>query len=214
MVKASSNLTRSLLTAGVLAGPIYLAVGIVEGLTRSGFDFTRHDLSLLSNGDLGWIHIGLFWLTGALVIAAAVGMRRAMATGRGRTWAPLMLGLYGLGLIGAGIFSADPGFGFPPGTPEKVTTVSFHGLMHFVTAGTGFIGLIVACFIMARRFAEQGQRGLRQFSLATGIIFLAGFFGIASGSGNGWTILGFWIALIVAWAWISTVSAQLKHAAK
>jgi hypothetical protein len=47
------------------------------------------------------------------------------------------------------------------------------------------------------------------YSVATGVLFLAGFVGIASGSGNGWTILGFWIALILAWAWICFMAARL-----
>ena len=47
--------TRALLCCGVLAGPIYIVVGLVQALTREGFDLTRHDLSLLANGRLGWI---------------------------------------------------------------------------------------------------------------------------------------------------------------
>ena len=39
-------LTRSLLGYGVLAGPFYLAVGLVQALVREGFDFSRHPLSL------------------------------------------------------------------------------------------------------------------------------------------------------------------------
>lgn len=49
--------TRALLCCGVLAGPIYIAVGLVQALTREGFDLTRHDLSLLANGRLGWVQI-------------------------------------------------------------------------------------------------------------------------------------------------------------
>jgi hypothetical protein len=38
-------------------------------LVRDGFDIRRHALSLLTNGDLGWIQILNFVLTGLLVIA-------------------------------------------------------------------------------------------------------------------------------------------------
>jgi hypothetical membrane protein len=105
-----------LLTGGIIAGPIYILVGLVEVLTRPGFDPTRHDLSLMANGDWGWVHVALVIGTGLLTIGAAMGLRRALHGSRGGTWGPLLIGLYGVGLVGAGIFSADPAFGFPPGT--------------------------------------------------------------------------------------------------
>src|SRR5256885_15815170 len=80
-----AKLTRVLLLCGVVAGPIYVIVGVIEMLTRPGFDPTRHDLSLMSNGDWGWIHISLIILTGLLTIAGAVGMRRGLRGGRGGT---------------------------------------------------------------------------------------------------------------------------------
>jgi Protein of unknown function (DUF998) len=208
---ATSSLTKTLLTCGAVAGPLYLAVGLTEALTRPGFDLTRHDLSLLSNGDLGWIHMANLILCGLLVVAGALGMRQALRQGVGRRWGPLLVGLYGFGLIGAGIFVADPAYGFPLGTPLDAHTISGHGLLHFVTGGTGFLGLIAACFVFARRFAALRQRGWQVFSLVTGVVFMAGFFGIASGSGGGWRLLGFWIAVVLAWAWLSVLSVHLRR---
>src|SRR3989441_5108147 len=112
----TTTVTRTLLACGAVAGPLYLVVGLAQAFTRPGFDLTRHPLSLLSNGDLGWIQITNFLLSGLLVVAGAVGMRQALASGRGRTWGPLLVGVYGLGLIGAAFFVADPAQGFPPGT--------------------------------------------------------------------------------------------------
>jgi hypothetical protein len=77
--------TRSLLGAGMLAGPLYLIVGYAQALTRAGFDFRRHPLSILSNGELGWIQVANFLVSGALVIAGAVGVRRALTGSRGGT---------------------------------------------------------------------------------------------------------------------------------
>jgi hypothetical membrane protein len=132
------NSTRLLLKAGVIAGPVYVLVGLIHALIRPGFDLTRHDLSLLSNGDLGWIQITNFLVSGGLTIASAIGMKRVLHEGKGKTWGPLFVGLYGVGLIGAGIFSADPMNGFPVGAPVT-NTISFSGLMHFVTGSIGFI---------------------------------------------------------------------------
>ena len=209
-----AKLTRVLLLCGVVAGPLYVIVGVIEMLTRSGFDPTRHDLSLMSNGDWGWIHISLLILTGLLTIAGAVGMRRVLRGGRGGTWGPLLLGIYGLGLIGAGFFTADPALGFPPGTPADAHAISWHGLLHFICGVIGFLGLIAACFVFARRFAAQRQRGWVAYSVATGVIYLAAFAGIAVGSNSVGVImtiviLAFSVAVVLGWAWVSVMAAKL-----
>jgi uncharacterized protein DUF998 len=211
MVDRKANVTGVLLAAGAIAGPLYLVVGLVQAFTRPGFDLTRHDLSLLSNGDLGWIQATNLVVSGLLVVAAAVGMRRAVRAGRGRTWGPLLVGVYGLGVVGAGFFSADPAMGFPPGTPANAGAVSWHGLMHLVCGGTGFLSLIASCFVFARRFAGQSENGWAVYSAITGVVFLAGFVGIAAGSGRGWAILGLWIGVVAAWAWITAMTVRLMR---
>jgi hypothetical protein len=209
MTAAGTPLTRALLLCGLIAGPFYLVVGLSQALTRPGFDLTRHDLSLLANGDLGWIQITNLVLTGVLVAGFAIGLRRTLSFGRGRTWAPILLGVYGLGLIGAGCFTADPAFGFPPGTPANAHTISWHGLLHFICGGVGFFGLIAACFVVAHRFASARQTGWGAYSRATGLIFLAAFVGIAMGSGQSWSVLGFWFGVVVAWTWMAALALKL-----
>ena len=201
--------TRALLAGGVVAGPLYMAIGVIEILIRPGFDISRHELSLMSIGDLGWIQIASFLITGLLVVGCAVGMRRVMRTGRGRTWGPLLIGLYGLGFIAAGIFVADPMNGFPPGIPES-STISWHALLHFVSAAIAFLGLIAACLVVARRFAALQQRGWATYSLLTGILFLGAFVGIASGAKQSSLVLAFWGAVIIGWAWLSVMCARLS----
>jgi hypothetical membrane protein len=74
--KDNTELIKLMLTVGIFAGPIYIIVGLAQILTREGFDMTRHPLSMLSLGDLGWIQIANFILTGSLVLTAAVALRR------------------------------------------------------------------------------------------------------------------------------------------
>ena len=73
---SAASLTRKLLICGALAGPIYIIVGLIQVFIRKGFDPTRHPLSVMSNGESGWIQIANFIASGLLVIACAVGMRR------------------------------------------------------------------------------------------------------------------------------------------
>lgn len=211
----TATLTRALLACGALAGPFYLVVGLAQAFTRPGFDITRHDLSVLSNGALGWIQIANFLITGVLVVAGAAGMRRALRSGQARTWGPLLIAIYGAGLIGAGLFTADPVAGFPPGTAASTVAVSWHGLLHLVFAAVGFLALISACVLFARRFAWLGERVWVAFSVAAGAAFLAGFLalvfvqGDTPGTSGRPAILGFWVALALVWSWLSALSVRL-----
>jgi len=86
----ANRLTENLLRCGIAAGPLYVIVGLAQVATREGFDVRRHALSLLSNGDLGWIQILNFLASGFLVIAGAKGLRKVLRGSRGGTWAPLL----------------------------------------------------------------------------------------------------------------------------
>jgi hypothetical protein len=197
---------RLLLPAGAFAGPLYVLAGAAQVLTRPGFDLSRHALSLLANGEWGWVQIANFILTGLLTLAGAVGLRRALAPGRGQTWGPILLAVYGLSLIAAGVFTADPALGFPPGTPQTGTPVSWHGLLHFVFGAAGFLAFIAAALIFARRFAGQGQRGWAAFSALTGLLFFGAFFGIAAGGGLPLLNITFTAAVILAWSWLTALA--------
>jgi hypothetical protein len=202
----AARITKSLLGYGVIAGPLYVVVAVTQALTRDGFDLSKHSWSLLSNGALGWIQITNFVLTGLMTVAAAVGLRRALADGPARRWAPRLIGAYGAALIAAGTFRADPAQGFPLGTPEK-TAISWHGMLHLAIGGAGFLCLIAACFVLARRYAQDGRRGMARFSRVTGVVFFAGFAGIASGSSAPLT-LAFVAAVVLVCAWITVTSVH------
>ena len=65
----ATRMTRSLLGYGALAGPVYVVVSLAQALTRTGFDLSRHEWSLLANGPHGWIQVANFELTGLLALA-------------------------------------------------------------------------------------------------------------------------------------------------
>jgi hypothetical protein len=211
MKDASSNaaLTRALLRSGMASGPVYIAVGLAQVLTREGFDVRRHALSLLSNGDFGWIQVGNFLLSGILVIGGAIGARRLLHSSRGGTWGPLLLAAYGVGLIGAGLFVADPAPGFPPGTTVPAGAMSRDGLLHFVFGGFGFYALIAASLVFAGRFARIGRRRWAVYSGFSGVAFFGAFGAIASGSTSPITMLSFYAAVAWIWVWHTALIATL-----
>jgi len=203
------RITKSLLGYGVIAGPIYVLAVAGQMATRDGFDPTRHAASQLANGDFGWIQIASFLITGAMTIAAAVGMRRPLGPGRLAAWASALLGAYGAGLVVAGIFRADPSDGFPPGTPPGMGEVSWHGFAHFAAAGLGFACLVAACFVLGTWFARNRLGYWAWFSRITGVVFAGSFMALSSGSGGATTILVFTAAVVLVWAWLTAVSVKL-----
>jgi hypothetical protein len=203
---SDARITRSLLGYGVLAGPLYVGVSLAQAFTRSGFDLTKHAWSLLENGDLGWVQIANFLVAGLATVAAAVGLQRAL----GQRLAPALVAAYGVSLVGAGVFRADPAQGFPVGTPET-TPISWHGGLHLIVGGIGFVCLIAACFVLARGFWREGRRWLAWFSRVTGVVFLGGFAGIASGS-PGPTTLAFVAAVGLVWVWLALVCVHFYRA--
>jgi hypothetical protein len=169
-------------------------------LTREGFDMRRHALSVLSNGEFGWVQVANFVVSGALVIAGSVGIRRLLRGQRAGTWGPLLLTIYGIGVVGAGVFRADPANGFPPGV-SATAGISRSGVLHFVFGGIGFYALIAACFVFARRFASQGRSTWSMYSAITGVLFFVAFAAIASGSTAPSVMLGFYAAVAWIWCW-------------
>lgn len=206
----ATRITRSLLGYGVIAGPIYLVVSLVQAATRDGFDITRHEWSLLANGPMGWIQITNLLLTGLMTIAGSVGIHRSLPAGPGSTWGPRLLGLYGAGFATAGVFLADPTDGFPVGTPAgRNTDISWHGGLHLLCASIGFIGLVLAGFAIARWFSSVRQDGWAWYSRITASVFLAAFVGLAVGAGNPALNLCFVGAIVAGSVWISAVCMQL-----
>jgi len=201
--------TRRLLACGTIAGPMFVGVVVIQGLTRSGFDFTRDPASLLDDGSLGWIQITNFALTGLLIIAFAAGMRRVLSPGRGGIWGPRLVGVLGLGSLAAGIFRPDPADGFPPGAPAGGNAASsWHGMLHMTCSSLGFLALIAACFVVDRRFSARGQRGWAAYSRISGVLFLTGF--AAGPSGTRFGVAAFGVGVVIAMTWLTLLAVHLR----
>ena len=206
----SAAVTRSLLGYGPLAGACYLVSGLTQALTRDGFDIGRHDLSLLANGPLGWIQVLTLALTGLMTVASAAGVIRALPAGRGRSWAASLLSAYGVALVAAGAFVADPMNGFPKGTPDgPPQQVTVHGVLHIVAGGAGFVCLVASAFVVAHVLARSSRHGWAWASRAAGLVVLVGFLGVATGSTSPLAVLLLWIGVIAGWAWLAAVCIHL-----
>jgi hypothetical protein len=189
----------------VILGPLFFAVVALQMLTRTGFDIRRHPLSLLSLGEGGWVQIANFLVTGLLALGCALGMRSQL---RG-TWGPLLIGTYGVGLLLAGLFPADPSSGFPPGTPEGVPEIlSRTAKLHGVGFLLAFVSLTAACFLFARHFHRAGHPGWVLYCSVTGAAILP--LVCAGMSLPSATSLLFALVAIIGFGWVSAVAARLR----
>ncbi len=201
---ARTTAERVLLAGGILAGPLWVAVALAQGLTREGFDPRRHPVSVLSTGDLGWVQISNFVVAGLLCVGAAVALRRNPHPDLGPVSGPWLIGQYGLGLVLAGIFVADPLDGFPAGTPRGPGEVSWHGVAHLGAGAVAFTALIAACLLAARRSARRGERGWTAYSVITGAFFAVAWVALMATGGHPVAMVAFAVAVVAGWGWVST----------
>lgn len=176
----ADRVTKSLLGYGVIAGPVYVVASVVQGLVREGFDFSRHAWSQLALGDGGWIQVTNLVATGAMTVLAAVGLRRALRSGPAATASPVLLALFGVSLVVAGLFRVDPVNGFPADLPQA-TTISGTAAVHLLAGALGFPCLAAALLVLARRLSREGFAGLATACRVVAPLFLAGFLAMASG---------------------------------
>ncbi|MER5419126.1 DUF998 domain-containing protein [Streptosporangium roseum] len=208
----TSAATRSLLTCAAVAGPLWAVVSLAQAATREGFDLTRHPLSLLSNGSLGWLQITNFLVAGVLTIAGAAGLRRALHGAPGGRWAPRLVRVNGIGMIAAGVFVMDPADGFPTGTPYGMPgTLTWHSYGHMAAGSIAFIALIAACYVLGRHFGRAGNRGHAIASRVAGTALLVGNAWSMSGGTAGSLTLA--AGAITAMLWVSLAAARLRETA-
>jgi hypothetical membrane protein len=199
--------TRAMLACGLVAGPLFVAIAIVQMLTRDGFDLRRHPISLLSVGEHGWIQVTNFIVAGVLSILFSIGVARVLTGGRGSRWAPRFITLFGVGMVIGGMFSADPALGFPAGAPEGYPEhITTHGMIHAFAPPLSFLSLIAACLVIARRFAVEG---LPRAALLTRITAAACFV-LSVPIGAGFSIRLF-VAVALGFAWVAAYAVYLRR---
>ncbi|WP_162140656.1 DUF998 domain-containing protein [Nocardia cyriacigeorgica] len=158
--------TKLLLAGGVIGPLLNIVVIHVLGAIRPDYNPWVVPDSNLELGPGGWMQITNYIVTGTLLLAFAVGARRVIRTGRGSTWGPILLGIYGFTFFAIGPILPDPSLGYPPGEPEVLTV---HGAVHSLLGLVQFTSLPAACFVLARR-GQLGNRGWHWYSVATGLL--------------------------------------------
>lgn len=205
-MKTASSLDRALLACGVASTPVFYGLAALQLALRPSYDIRTQPISFLALGELGWIQVANFVLTGALALAGAFGLRHVLHGQRGGTAGPILAGLYGIGMIGAGLFGPDP---LP--APGQAPQMSATGAMHMVAFLVSFLSLIAACFVLARRFSAVGKRGWALYSVATGL--LAPILVVAGMANPAWAGVIVGSAGLVLFGWLSLVAFAVRSEA-
>ncbi|MCO1657141.1 DUF998 domain-containing protein [Pseudonocardia humida] len=209
----SGRLTARLLRCGVAAGPVFIATFLVAGATRADYDPLRHPVSLLALGPDGWVQVANFLIAGVLSGAAAVGLARGPVAARTRV-GPILVGAAGLGLLGSGAFLTDPISGYPPGTPDLLTShSSTEALLHDLAAIPVFLGLPAAALAYAWAFRRAGDRGWAAGSAAAGLAMLVGLVLTSAALAQTPTLVAFGgllqrLTITTGLGWLTAVSAR------
>jgi hypothetical membrane protein len=195
---------RLLLLAGIAAGIVFIAVTAVEIVARPGFDIKRHAVSVLSLGERGWVMIATFIVSGLLTLFFAIGMHQTLARGWIGTLGPILIGIYGLGLILAGVFPAPAGLGFPPGTPHDMMPVMTPtAIAHSIAFMVAFSSLIVACFVLAFSFAAPWPAFFIAAGVLMPVLIVLGVTNIVA------TGVAFYLAAILGWIVVAVIALRL-----
>lgn len=213
-IQRVSAKAKILLTVGAVAGPLFTLMWIVESLTRADYNSLRHPVSSLALGDFGWVQVANFIVAGLLSLAFAFGLWLALRPQRGAMWGSLPVAIWGLGLLGAGIFITDPVSGYPLGTPDLILNPTPHGALHDQFSLAGFAGLTAACFVFTYHFATRGERGWAFYSVLTGILFPVGIVLASAGFSQNESLVAFGgliqrITITIGWTWLTLLSIHL-----
>ncbi len=170
------------LTFGVAGTVLFPIIYVLEGATRPGYDAWRLAISALSLGPGGWIQQLNFALCGVSVLWMAYVWRNILAGGVCATWYPIIRAIEGAGLVAIAIFSQDPGYGYPPGTPQGGGSPTLGGTLHLTFTILIVQAMCVGLFVIARRFWRNPHwRGWVAFTVLCGLLpmVLMPFFVIA-----------------------------------
>lgn len=161
------------ITAGIVALPLFITLSFLLAFTREGFDWVIHPASFLSLGSGGWIQISNFVITGLLLIACGIGIKKTYKSGVGSTWLTPLFVIMGIGMIMGGVFPADPALGFPPGAPDGFPeSTSLQGEIHGFAPLIASLAHTIILFIFARWFYKNNQKGLMALTIIITICML------------------------------------------
>lgn len=184
-------------TLGV-AGSVYFFISVVAmHVIEPNLSPIERFVSDYANGRAGWLQGLAFIVFGIGILSIAVGLYRALNPQKRATAAAVLYGIFGVGIIAAGIFPTDVPL------EDGTTGYTFAGQMHDVTGIFGFLSLIAGTFLLRGIFARHQQwqalaRPARWFSWAI-LVGLLVFVIVGEITNLVGILQRIWLVIVVTW---------------
>lgn len=198
-----------MLACGAIAGPLFIGTVVVQDYTRAGVRPRDQPLSLLTLGDLGWIQVAAFVVSGLLYLGFAAGIGQTLRHGLAAVSGPPLIGGFGAGLVLAGVFLPDPAFGFPAGSPDGAAVpASWHAAVHDLMALVVFGCLVSSTVVFAHWFALRHDPVRATCCAVTGGVVLTL---VVVSADPAMTSEALRAAVLVGWGWASWLAIRLRR---
>ena len=178
--------------AGIIGSTLFVAIFMLEGWLRPGYEPLKMYVSELSLGPRGWIQIVNFIVFGVLLLVFTRSVAAEFQSGKAAWGGILLLRIIALCYLASGPFVMDP-----TGTPRNQMTL--HGTLHGIFGGIVFTLMPISCFVFLRRFREDPKwQFLQWWTLALGTISAVGviLLSVATKLPNAQNVFNEWLGLI------------------
>lgn len=148
----------------------FIAVALVQGAVRPGFDVWHQAISALSLGPGGWVQNLNFIFLGLVLFSTVPVWRQILRGDRGAAAYPTLTALAGGSFIAVAWLPQDPAPGYDPEQLALAAPTAV-GLLHLAMAGVAAAASVAALFVMASRFAgHPAWRGWAAYTRAIAIL--------------------------------------------
>jgi uncharacterized protein DUF998 len=192
MRKTSIDQHQLSIWAGIIGSALFVAIFMLEGWLRPGYEPLKMYVSELSLGPRGWIQIFNFIVFGVLLLVFTRSVAAEFQSGKAESGGILLLRIIALCYLASGPFVMDPA-----STPRNQMTL--HGTLHGIFGGIVFTLMPISCFVFLRRFREDPKWQFLQWpTLALGTISAAGviLLSVATKLPNTQNVFNEWLGLI------------------
>jgi hypothetical protein len=153
--------------SGMIGSALFVAVFLLEGWIRPGYNPLAEYVSALSLGGRGWVQIVNFIFFGVLLFGFTRAVAVEFPNGKASRWGLILLTIIAAGYFFSGPFSMDPA-----STPLAEAT--FHGTLHGILGALVFVMMPITIFVFWRRFhSDPKWKFLQGWTLGLGIICAA-----------------------------------------
>jgi hypothetical membrane protein len=211
--------TKLQLICGQIGCILFIVMFLIQGQLRDDYTPLKFPISSLSIGHWGWIQRTNFLISGSLIFLFAIGFRQATPFLKSSIWTSRLIGAIGLGLVGAGLFSSDPVYGYPMTEPIRIAQFTITGHLHDFFSIFVFVCLPIACFKMRNRFKEFNNKKWETYTLISVIGMLTAFILAAIGFKQVPVFVDFAgvfqrLSIIFGFIWLTSLSVFIIRTSK